>query len=35
MIAVQWHPEMLPGASTDPIFAWLVERAGALATTAS
>ena len=35
VMAVQWHPEMLPGASTDPIFAWLVERAGALATTAT
>ncbi len=35
VIAVQWHPEMLAGASTDPIFAWLVERARALATTAS
>jgi putative glutamine amidotransferase len=34
VIAVQWHPELLPDASTDPIFAWLVERAGVLATTA-
>ena len=29
VIAVQWHPELLPGARTDPLFAWLVERAGA------
>ena len=35
VIAVQWHPEMLADASSDPIFAWLVERAGALATAAS
>jgi putative glutamine amidotransferase len=28
-IAVQWHPELLPGASTDPLFAWLVDRARA------
>jgi putative glutamine amidotransferase len=34
VIAVQWHPEMLPDASTDPIFAWLVERAGVMATAA-
>jgi putative glutamine amidotransferase len=27
VIAVQWHPELLPGAVTDPVFAWLVERA--------
>jgi putative glutamine amidotransferase len=26
-IAVQWHPEMLAGAASDPIFAWLVEAA--------
>ena len=35
VIAVQWHPELLGAASTDPIFAWLVERAGALTTAAS
>lgn len=27
MVAVQWHPEMLPTASTDPIFGWLIEAA--------
>lgn len=26
-VAVQWHPEMLPTRSTDPIFRWLVEAA--------
>ena len=30
IVAVQWHPELLPTAATDPLFAWLVERAGAL-----
>ena len=29
VVAVQWHPEMLPGADGDPLFAWLVERARA------
>ena len=29
VVAVQWHPELLPSAATDPLFAWLVERAGA------
>lgn len=29
VIAVQWHPELLPGAAADPLFAWLVERARA------
>ena len=29
VIGVQWHPELLPGASTDPLFAWFVERAAA------
>ncbi len=29
VIAVQWHPELLPRADTDPVFAWLVERARA------
>ncbi len=28
IVAVQWHPEMLPTRSTDPIFAWLVDAAG-------
>lgn len=27
IVAVQWHPEMLTTASTDPIFAWLVRSA--------
>jgi putative glutamine amidotransferase len=27
VIAVQWHPELLAGAATDPLFAWLVDRA--------
>jgi len=27
IVAVQWHPEMLPTRSTDPIFTWLVEAA--------
>ena len=31
VIAVQWHPELLPGAATDPLFAWLVDRARAVA----
>lgn len=26
-LAVQWHPELLDGARTDPLFAWLVDRA--------
>ena len=29
IVAVQWHPEMLPTRSNDPIFAWLVESATA------
>ena len=29
VLAVQWHPELLPTRPTDPVFAWLVERAGA------
>ena len=29
IVAVQWHPEMLPTRANDPIFAWLVERAAA------
>jgi putative glutamine amidotransferase len=32
VIAVQWHPELLPGATTDPLFTWLVDRARAVAT---
>lgn len=27
VIAVQWHPEMMPTRPIDPIFGWLVERA--------
>lgn len=27
VIAVQWHPEMMRGAATDPLFAWLVDAA--------
>jgi putative glutamine amidotransferase len=26
VVAVQWHPEMLP--ATEPVFGWLVQRAG-------
>jgi putative glutamine amidotransferase len=28
-IGVQWHPEMLAGAVSDPLFRWLVEAAAA------
>lgn len=27
IVAVQWHPEMMSTAASDPIFAWLVNRA--------
>jgi len=27
IVAVQWHPEMLATAATDPIFRWLVAQA--------
>ena len=27
MIAIQWHPEMLATRDSDPVFAWLVDRA--------
>jgi putative glutamine amidotransferase len=27
VIAVQWHPELLDSRASDPIFAWLVDRA--------
>ena len=27
IVAVQWHPEMLATAATDPIFTWLIEAA--------
>jgi putative glutamine amidotransferase len=30
VVAVQWHPELLDSRASDPIFAWLVERAGRL-----
>lgn len=29
IVAVQWHPEMLPTAPTDPVFGWLVNAASA------
>ena len=29
VVAVQWHPELLPTSAIDPLFAWLIERAGA------
>lgn len=28
-MAVQWHPEMMTNPHTDPLFGWLVEKAGA------
>ena len=27
VVAVQWHPEMMPTRATDPIFDWLIHRA--------
>jgi len=27
VIAVQWHPEMLPSRADDPLFAWLIAEA--------
>jgi putative glutamine amidotransferase len=30
VVAVQWHPELLDSRGSDPIFAWLVARAGRL-----
>lgn len=27
IVSVQWHPEMMVGRATDPIFGWLVEAA--------
>lgn len=29
IVAVQWHPELMPTRDTDPIFRWLVETAKA------
>lgn len=29
LLGVQWHPEMLPSAPTDPVFGWLIEQATA------
>lgn len=34
IVAVQWHPEMLPTRPRDPIFGWLVQQAGARAQSA-
>jgi len=28
IVAVQWHPEMLPTRANDPVFTWLVDAAG-------
>lgn len=30
IVAVQWHPEMLPTRTKDPIFSWLVTQAAAV-----
>lgn len=30
IVAVQWHPEMLPTRKSDPIFTWLVRQAAAI-----
>jgi putative glutamine amidotransferase len=30
VIAVQWHPELLASRASDPLFAWLVDRAARL-----
>jgi putative glutamine amidotransferase len=30
VIAVQWHPELLGSRASDPLFAWLVDRAARL-----
>lgn len=27
ILAVQWHPELMTGSLTDPVFGWLVEQA--------
>lgn len=35
IVAVQWHPEMLSTAATDPIFRWLVDAATAAGSTSS
>lgn len=28
-LSIQWHPEMLPSAPSDPVFAWLIDSASA------
>jgi putative glutamine amidotransferase len=35
VIAVQWHPELLRDAATDPVFTWLVDRSRARAAAAA
>ncbi len=30
IVAVQWHPEMLPTRKSDPVFTWLVREAAAI-----
>lgn len=30
IVAVQWHPEMLPTRKSDPIFKWLIRQAAAI-----
>ena len=27
IVAVQWHPEMLPTRASDPVFRWLISAA--------
>lgn len=29
VLAVQWHPELMPSRDSDPLFRWLIERSGA------
>ncbi|MDQ3312521.1 MAG: hypothetical protein M3517_10490 [Actinomycetota bacterium] len=29
LLGVQWHPEMLVGRATDPLFTWIVDEAAA------
>jgi putative glutamine amidotransferase len=35
VVAVQWHPEMMDGSDTDPLFGWIVEAARQHATNRS